>query len=211
MPGVKIALAVGLTFTAVALGVVLATPPVAVHATNSVPPGTMLAEGIRGVCQAGERMPRGTRSIRVSLYAFTGPRVTVKAIGDGRVLASGEIDPGWSGASITIPVHPAPSANAADVTVCLEAQTIGEPIVAYGGLSPKRVAARTLTGEALPGRLSIQFVGEGHSTWLTLASAVARHMSLGRAWSGVWVVFLVAALMLTAGALTVRLVLRELQ
>jgi hypothetical protein len=36
-------------------------------------------------------------------------------------------------------------------------------------------------------------------------------MSLGRAWSGIWIVFLVAALMLAAGALTVRLVLRELQ
>jgi hypothetical protein len=58
--------------------------------------------------------------------------------------------------------------------------------------------------------VGVEYLGPGRSSWLELASSVATNMSRGRAWSGIWVVFLVVALMLIAAALAAWLALREL-
>jgi len=215
MTGVRVALAAGLAITLAAIGLVLARPPVAVLASNAVPPGLPLTYASTGDCQTGEHVPAGTRAIRLSLYAFTGPRVKVVTIAGGRVLTSGELRPGWSGASITVPVRPV-SRAASDVTICIGLSTIGERAVAYGSrtgeveaASTRAQAAHTSEGEALPGRISVQYMGNGHLSWLSMVSSVADHMALGRAWSGTWVVFLVAALMLAVAALASRLILAE--
>jgi hypothetical protein len=213
MPAVKVALAAGLTITVAAIALVLATPPIAVLASNATLPNLPLNYAGRGVCQAGERLPAGTHALRLSLYAFTGPRVTVEAIAGTRVLSYGKLSAGWSGASITVPVTPV-SKSVPDVKICALLATIGERVVAYGTrtdeLETGAEVAHTIEGEALPGRMSIQYMGNGHTSWLPMISSVADHMSLGRAWSGIWVVFFVGALMLAVVALATRLVLSEL-
>ena len=78
-----------------------------------------------------------------------------------------------------------------------------------GALTAPRLAAHTRRGEALAGRLRLEYLGRGSSSWLSLAPSVIRHMALGRAWSGTWVAFAVAALMLAAAVFTARAIVGE--
>jgi hypothetical protein len=68
----------------------------------------------------------------------------------------------------------------------------------------------TPIGQRLPGRIDIEYLGSGQGSWWSRLLPVARHMGLGRAFSGTWIVLLVAAMVAAVGALAGRLVLREL-
>jgi hypothetical protein len=208
MRSVKIALAAGLVVTAAAAGGVLSERPPAVLATNAVPITQGLAP-VRGrVCQGEERVPRGTSAIRLALFAAYGPRVDVEAAAGGRVTASGKVSPGWTSATVTLPVRPL-ARTVFPAEICFTVHQPGEEVEAYGVDTRAAVAARTGQGRVLPGRVSVEYLGSGRASWLALARSVARHMGLGRAWSGTWIVFLVAVLMLAAGVLASGLALRE--
>jgi hypothetical protein len=211
MRSVRSALAAGLALIVVACAVVLSQSQPAVLATNSTPLNTELAAtDDSGACQSGERLARGTDAIRLSLGAFTGPPVSVKVISGARVLTQGEHGSGWDGETLTVPVR-AVSHSASSVSVCFTiTHADGEGVKLFGLHTAGAIAARTSTGQALSGRLSIEDLGDGHVSWLSLLPSVARNMGRGRAWSGVWVVLLVAILMLAATALASRLILREL-
>ena len=43
----------------------------------------------------------------------------------------------------------------------------------------------------------VEYLRAGHGSWWSRASSVARHMGLGHAASGTWIVFLLIALMIT--------------
>jgi hypothetical protein len=210
MRSVRIALAAGLAITATAVGGVLAGAPPTILATNGVPAKEGVAVGWRGAngCQTGERLPRATTAIRLALAGAYGPRVHVEVLGRGLVLTSGEQSSGWAGKSVTVPVRALPTAQAS-VAVCFSA-AVNHEGVSVGGAVTQPGAALQSAGRPLRGRMNIEYLGNGRSSWLALAGSVARHMSLGRAWSGIWVVFLVTAAMLLATALTARLVLVEL-
>lgn len=212
MRSVRIALAVGLGITAAAVGVVLSQSPLTVLATNWTSTNDVLAATTRNAeaCQAGERLPGGTLAIRLSLGAFTGPAVKVKAISGARVVTFGEQGSGWDGQTVTVPVG-AVSNAISPVKVCFAIRLMGdEEVTVRGSRSVGARAARASEGESLGGRVRIEYLGAGRSSWLALASSVARRMGLGRAWGGTWVALLVAMLMLAAVTLTARLVLREL-
>lgn len=209
MRRVRIALAAGLLLTAAALVAVLSQSPTAVLATNSIPTLEELAQVPGAGCQEGERLPAGTRAIRLSMYAFTGPQVRVQALAGTRVLSSGEHGAGWSGATVTVPVHPVARASS-PVRICFAVSPLGERATAYGRETRPALAVREPGGQVLPGRLSVEYLGDGHASWLSLIPTVARHMALGRAWSGIWVVYLLVALMLSALAVAMRVAYREL-
>src|SRR5580692_766768 len=210
MGGVRTALVAGLTLIVAAIAIVLLQSPLTVLASNSTAAGERLAltASRAGACQAGERLPRDTLAIRLSLGAFTGSAVTVKAIAGTRVIASGERGPGWDGHTVTVPVAAVAHA-VSPVRVCFASPVAGgEPLTVFGSRSPPALAARSRRGEALSGRLRIEYLGRGSASWLALVPSVTRHMALGRAWSGIWVVFLVALLMLAATIATSRLIVR---
>jgi hypothetical protein len=209
MRRVRIALAAGLLLTAAALVAVLSQSPTAVLATNSIPTLEELAQVPAAGCQEGERLPAGTRAIRLSMYAFTGPRVRVEALAGTRVLASGEHGAGWSGATVTVPVSPVVR-TASPVRICFTVSALGERATAYGRETRPAQAVREPGGQVLPGRLSVEYLGAGHASWLSLVPTVARHMALGRAWSGIWVVYLLVLLMASALAVAMRVAYREL-
>lgn len=211
MRSVQITLAAGLAVIVVVVVGVLSQHPLVVLAMNSGSTNAVLAlpwkEG--GVCQAGERLPRGTTAVRLTVNGAFGPEVTLRAIAGTRILTSGEQHSGWTGQTLTIPVHRV-SRAAAHVRICVVTGHVTEGVALVGSDTGAAVAAHTYKGQALPGRLGIEYLGNSDSSWLARASSIAGHMALGRAWSGVWVVFLVAGLMLAAATLASWLAFHEL-
>jgi hypothetical protein len=212
MRSVWTALTAGLTLTLAAIAVVLSHSPISVLANNSTAAGEILATSTSGAeaCQTGERLPDGTVAIRLSLGAFTGSMVKVKVLASTRVITSGERESGWDGHTVTVPVKTVSHA-VSPVEVCFASPAAGgEQLTVFGSRASSSVAADARNGEALSGRLRIEYLGKGDNSWLALLPSVARHMALGRAWSGIWVVLLVAMLMLATIILASGLLVREL-
>lgn len=211
MRSVKIALAMGLALLAVAIGLTLTRSPPLLAGTNSIPVERRMATTTNSarVCQANEVLPANTSAIRLMLEATLGPRVTVEALSGKRVIAHGERPAGWTGLGVTLPVKPVPK-QISGVQICF-AFTVGHELVSVFGQLTSAKAAATYSRGALPGRMRIEYLRPGHSSWWSLVRSVSQHMGLGRAWAGTWVVLLVLALMLTLVTLTSRLVVRELR
>lgn len=212
MRRVPTALGAGLGITGAAALVVLSQSPVAVLASNATPlRAELAAAGAHArACQAGERLPRGTVAIRLSLAAFTGPQVSVEVTSGARVLSSGERGSGWDGQVVTVPIKAARD-EVFPVSICFAIPSAGgEGVKLLGSLTGAGASVHSSTGKALGGRLRIEYLGHGPSSWLRLLPSVARHIGFGRAWSGLWVAFLLPALMLVAAIAASRLILREL-
>ena len=212
MPSVRVTLAVGLALSAIALVVVLSHSPVTVIGTNSIRYHIAIG-AIRhptNQCELGRTLPEGTTAIRVSASANTGPKVNLTALSGEEVVSHGERGAGWGIAeTVTVPVSRVPS-TVADSRICVAFGRLIEPVQINGALV-RRVATNGSGATTVIPAFRIEYLHAGHSSWWSLASSVARHMGLGRAASGTWIVLLVIALMLTVVVLTSRLILRELQ
>jgi hypothetical protein len=207
----SIVLATGLVLIAAIVGVTLARSPPTLAGANGVP-----AEGLVGVvereagaCQGDETLPASTSAIRLSLVAIVGPRVAVRVLANGHVVTRGSTGAGWTSSEVTVPVAPL-AHTVSPVTICVRLSDLnGE--VEFKGAHTSAPVAVSERGERLHGRLRVEYVRAGHSSWTTLISTVARHVSLGRAASGMWVVFFILALALSVVALTSWGIVRELR
>lgn len=200
----------GLALMAVAVAVVLSESPPSVLATSSAAGQAVAASasGKLAACQAGERIPRGTTAIRLSLAAFVGPRVSVKVLSQGHLLASGEHGSAWSGQTVTVPLGRV-SRAIPGATVCFATTSIRDELLVYGRRTEEAIAAHTSRGGYLSGRAGVEYLGPGHASWLSLAASIARHMGLGRAWSGTWAALFAAISTLSALGLASILLVRE--
>jgi Predicted membrane protein (DUF2142) len=200
---VRLALAVGLTALATALGVVLlAGSPVTVAGTDGVPVRGTVAylPGGQVVCQPGGVVPQGTDAVRISLGANAGPTVGVRITSGYTLVSEGSRGAGWGiTESVTVPVRRV-ARTVSDTSVCATLGAAVEPIAANGEL----VARRDV-------RLRTEYLRPGSDSWLALAGSIAGHMGIGRAPSGTWVAYLVIALVLAVSLVVVRALLRELQ
>jgi 4-amino-4-deoxy-L-arabinose transferase-like glycosyltransferase len=203
MCGVRVALAIGLALTIIALVLVLSGAPVAVapRDTGLVEAELASTRHGSGLCQSGETVPVGTVAIRLSLKALIGPRVEVHVFAGGSVLTSGERGGGWTAATVTVPVRRV-AHTAAHAKVCVAFAVEDETVVMAGTPTPRSRAAVAGGGQVLPGRLNIEYLLPGHKSWWSLAFSIARHMGLGRAWAGTWVVLFVLGMMVVVLALT---------
>ena len=211
MNEVKIALAAGFAVLALAIGVELAHAPLSVAGKNGTPTQEeAIAIATQGAtyCQGGESLPRGTSAIRPWLSTFTGPRVRVTVSAGGREITSGSAGSGWTGRVVSVPVKPLAQA-VSDATVCMSFAMKDETLTVYGKATGAATAAKT-AGKPLPGRIWIEYLRAGNSSWASLISTVATHMGFGHAAPGTWVVFLVLALLLGVAALASGLLIREL-
>jgi hypothetical protein len=208
---VPIVLAAGLVLIAGLVGVTLARSPPTLAGTNRVPAESSIGVVERdvGVCQGDETLPAGTSAIRLSLVSIVGPRVAVRVLSGGRVVTRGGTGAGWTSSEVTVPVAPVARA-VAPATVCVRLSDLNGEVEFKGARTSAPVAVSE-RGEHLHGRLRVEYVRAGHSSWTTLISTVARHISLGRAWSGMWVVFFLLALALSMVALMSWGILRELR
>ncbi len=211
MRDARVAIAVGLGLVALALVIVLSGSPRVLAGSNSVEAAGNVLTTVPGggsACQGGETLPAGASAIRISLGATAGPRVAVAVRGpDGRLLARGVSGQGWLADVVTVPVAPL-ARTVRGATVCFGFGGADERISFFGVRTPAATAARS-GGRALPGRVAIEYVRAGSSSWWSLASSVARRMGLGRAWAGTWVALFVGLLMVAVIAAGSWLVIRE--
>ena len=205
------ALTVGLATLTLAVVVVLSSTPPAVTRSDAPLPSSLPFAHTRSrsrFCQAGEVLPRDATAIRLWIEAVIGPRVEAQAISRGRVIARGTRAPGWTGGSVTVPTTPTPT-RATPVTICANLAPARETIWLEGVRTSARVAMSGRQGP-LPGRIVIEYLRTGHSSWWSQIRSVARHMGLGHAGSGPLIPLLAFALALAVGVLTSRLILREM-
>jgi hypothetical protein len=211
MRRVAAVVAVGCIVFAAALGYTILQSPITVASTNTSALMQILStRGYLHACQTGEILPRGTTAVRFSMFAGAGPRIGVEIREHGRLIARGEQRSGWTGRSVTVPVRSLPRTHRA-TELCIKVFTDGNETINVGGQLTSGALAAQSDGESLPGRLKVEYLHPGRSSWLSLVSKVARRMGLGRAWSGTWNVVLVALLMGAVALLSVRIVLRELR
>jgi hypothetical protein len=161
-------------------------------------------------CQADEVLPREVSAVRLGIGAFLGPRVTVEVLAQERAIARGERGSGWTGGTVTVPIGAEASARSG-VEVCFAAALNGDESAALSGVRTPTALAASGPGGPLRGRVRIEYLRAGASSWWSLAPSVARRMGLGHAWSGTWSVALVLALMAGVAALCIRLTLRTLE
>jgi hypothetical protein len=210
---VRIALATGLALMGIAIGLTLVRSPASVAGTNRIagqaaePIGS--TEHSASYCQAGEVLPQGASAIRVWLYAAPGPRVSVVVSAGGHALTSGELGSGWTGGSVTVPVKTLPR-TVSGAEVCVSFALRDETVFVQGNATPSTIAARD-GNRALGGRIWIEYLRPGASSWASLAGSIAHRVGLGRAAAGTWVVLLALALLAAVAALASRLVLTELR
>ena len=223
MSPARAALVLGVLLLAGVGAYTLTRSPVRVVARSGSQENTALGVTIGDtvLCQPGEVLPAGVTGIRLPIVAFYGSPVNLIAFKGSQVLTSGSHGADWTGVSVTVPVKPLAS-TATGVNVCFALSPNSEPVIIPGDTAPPREAAvalhsQTLTPAALQsptqrlrGRLALEYVASGRSSWWSRILTVARHMGLGRAYSGTWIALLVAALMLLVVGLAARLTLREL-
>jgi hypothetical protein len=208
MRDARLALAAGLALVAVAAAIVLSGSPRVLAGTNAIDPDALLAAvpGGGSACQTGETLPAGTTTVGLSLEATAGPRVTVRVLSGKTVVARGESAPGWLGSLVEVPIAPLDHA-VRHTTVCFAFTGANERVTFLGAPTPRDVAARS-DGGVLPGRIDIEYLRPGSSSWWSLLLPVARRMGLGRAWAGTWVLVPLVLLMAIGLALASWLTIR---
>jgi Predicted membrane protein (DUF2142) len=197
----------GFALIAVAIALTLSrSPPVVAHANGIVPAeGLATISGGATICQAGEALPARTAAVRASLFALIGPRVTLTVTSGAHVLATGAEGSGWTAGAVSIPLEGAGYA-ASNVKVCM---TFGASArsLSMGGRRTGKAVAATIRGRSSAGRLRLEYLRAGDSSWWSMLLGVARRMGLGHAAAGTWIVLLLLAAMLAAGTLAAWVVL----
>jgi len=212
MRSVRVALALGATLAALALAATLTRSPPSVARTNGIPDeGEVASTQERArACQPEELLPAGTSAIRLTLGAEIGPQVGVTVRSGTRIVTRGVRRAGWTGGSVTVPVHRVSHATS-HVNVCF---ALGRPLEAVKILGNQTAAADALVssgGERLSGRMGVEYLRPGQASWLSLLPSIARHMGRGHAWSGTWIVFALLTAMASVACLIAWLTLRELR
>jgi hypothetical protein len=210
MPAARLAFGGCLLAGAAALAVTLSHSPISVIRVSSDTRSHLGSlRRPTSICQSDEALPRDTSALRLQLFAYVGPRVTVAAYVNERVIARGERGSGWTGGSVTVPVSRVAVGRAA-VMLCMALAVNGDEGVALGGQRTDEALAAQTPGGPLPGRLRVEDLRPARSSWWSLLLPVARRFGLGRGPSGSWSALLAAVLVLLVVGLSARVVLREL-
>jgi hypothetical protein len=195
MTRATVAFAAGCALMTLALVVTLSGSPLVVAHTNATPADEPVLEAASGAgaCQADEVLPAGISAIRLTLVAAAGPRVSVVVL-SAHPLTSGVAGSGWTSGAVTVPVKPVAHA-VSHVRICFKLGQSVETVQLGGSRTSAALAARDAKGKILPGRFTVEYMRAGSRSWWSTAETVARHMGLGRAPSGSWIVLLLLAAM----------------
>lgn len=203
-PRTWVALALGLVFLLLAIAITLSRSPPVVSSSNSVEAAVEF-ESVTGhflACQANELLPRDTTAIRLSLDASLGPRVKLTVLSDKRLVTSGERSAGWTAADVTIPVRPV-AQTIPGVKICFQFYAQNESV----GLTGQQTSGGH-SPQANRGSIKIEYLKPGVRSWWSLAPSVALYMAFGHAWSGIWLIPFLGAIMVAMLAIVSWLALR---
>lgn len=206
---VRIALAICLTLTAIAVVVSLAHSPMVLAGTDGTPLPTEVGATFAPdtVCQPDEVLPRGSTIMRMSLLSLLGPRIKLWVTDGGRTITTGGIGYGWTGTVVAVPVKPLPRTYA-NVTVCFSLAK-RQQLVNFRGATTTHGPAVSNGTQVLPGRIRIEYLRPGKESWLSLALPTARRIGLSVGGGG-GIVLVPFALVLLMGSLTSWLLVRDL-
>jgi len=208
MRDVRVALVVGLALLAVGVVLVAVHHPDVLARSNGRPEHALASIRSRTtLCQARETIPRGTTAIVLWLEAFTGPRVSIRLLAGGHVVARGERSSGWTGWSVTVPLEE-PIAHATRATVCATLAPHNETVIPRGN-DGAGSAVTIANAHPLEGMMTIEYLRPGGRTWWSRASTIAHHLGFGRASSGDWAPILATLLSAVVVILTSSIVLRR--
>ena len=208
----KLALALGLAAIVVAVVVVvLSDARLTLLSASPVEVNRELVVTDRGLsaCQSREDLPQGTVAMRLSISGVYGPKVTVSASSEAHLITAGARGSGWTADVVTVPVNRV-SRPHRGVNVCFALERGAGVVRLDGETTAAALAADDQDGAPLPGRVRIEYLGLAHSWW-SVIPAVAQHMGLGRAASGIWIVLIAIALMVAVCLLAGVLALSELR
>jgi hypothetical protein len=197
--------AAALALIALVLAATLSRSPLVVAGSNRVP-GVGFVATTRGnatFCQDGETLPSGTTAMRFWVNTNINPRVRVVVRSGAEVVTEGAQQSGRLTSAIAVPLARVPRI-VEDATDCFTIDPAVEPVRLVGGYTPARRPGEPRV------KIRVEYLRAGHRSWWSQALSVARRIGLGRAPSGTWVAFVPLALMLLAGLLAVRLLLRQL-
>jgi hypothetical protein len=206
---IKLTFVVGGALVAIVCAYALTRSPLRVLRAGAAPTVVLTAFYSNGeACQPNEVLPAHVTAIRLSLVAYVAAPVHVKAYSGTRLLTQGSRGSDWTGTSVTVPVKPL-SHSASDVTLCFDVAPNSQAIYLFGSEVPASEAMTIYTGQRIPAKLDAEYLAVAKGTWWSRILPVARRMGLGRAFSGTWIVLLIAALVAAVAILAGRLTLRE--
>jgi hypothetical protein len=208
---IKVAIAIGLALLAVAVALTLTAAPASLARRNTREDRVLgNVSHPASYCQAGEALPRGVTAIRVHMFAEYGPPVAVTLSARGRALARGRQRAGWTGGAVTVALG-ALSHGVSGATLCVALSLNGDETVSLLGEQRPPALAAHAAYSTLPGRITVEYLRAGGSSWWSLLAEVARRAGLGHAPSGTWGVALLVVLMAAVLALCSALLVRELE
>jgi hypothetical protein len=219
MRNVTITLAVGIALVVAvcALALTRSPPRVALVGARNETVLTRIS-GDLSACQTNEALPAGVSAIRLATWAFLGYDVRVRVYRGLRLLTEGQRGANWTSDSVTVPVKPLDRPTLG-VTLCFAIGPNEEPGIILGTPAPPQASAVVLRGdvptpaaatnEVLSGKVGVEYLTSGTGSWWSRLPSVATHIGLGRAFSGTWIAFMIAALVSALGVLAVWLTLRE--
>jgi hypothetical protein len=195
---VRFALAAGLVLLLAAVGVTLTHSAPRPAGSNHVPEVEEAAKLERGGgrhCQDGETIPADAAALRllVGTYGRPVPEVRLSARrASGERVTAGERPAGGNEGHVEIPVERVED-SVSRARVCVRVGGPGRSVLYGAG-----------------GRVRLEWMRRGKESWFQLLPTVAHRFGLGRAsLAGSLLLPFAALLLLTAWAMVIRLVLRE--
>jgi hypothetical protein len=213
MKRVRVGLAAGLALLTAAIVLTVLRSPMIVARTSGIASQRVSVSATRrgaSYCQSRELVPQDTSAIRLWLGAVAaGPRVVVDVSSGGHVVTRGAHEAGWTGGAVTLPVEPLTEAIV-NATVCVSFELHNEELEVFGVPAPPMFATRQ-DGRVLTGRMSVEYLRRGRTSWAAMALSIARRMGLGRAYAGTWIALLAFTLTGALAVSAVVLLLKELR
>jgi hypothetical protein len=218
---VKVAIGLGLAIVGAGVLITLSRRAPREQGTNTRVELSGLAVFVPGHarrCQYGERVPGGTRALRIFATALRPPDgpldVTIARPGrrgvPPRIVASARLPSGLSTLSTSAPLRPAVRSDLPHAQVCLYNRG-RQAIQAAGTLTPILGSGANPFRNRLPDEARVDYMRGGKESWWSVSPTVAHRFGLMQtSFFGAWTMWAMFAALAALWAATIVLLVRNL-